>query len=328
MLGTCGDGALTFYLAPSRNSEVANVALPSSTARRAALALAALALIWGYNWVVMKEVLRYSGPLDFGALRNLLGALSLLALLAILRRPIKPVAAGWMLVLGLFQTTVFTCCVMLALAWGGAGRAAVLTYTMPFWLMALAWPLLGERIHALQWPAALLALAGLLLIMEPWNIHGGFAAGLLATSAGVAWAVSNVMVKRLRARVDIDLLRLTAWQTFFGSLALVLIAALFDTQPLHWKPYLVGAVIYNAIPATALAWMLWVYVLHHLPVGAAGLGALAVPVVGVLSASIQLGERPSATETTGMILILVALALLSVQALREHRADQSVLPQD
>lgn len=302
--------------------------LPSSSARRAALALGVLALIWGYNWVVMKEVLRYAGPLDFGALRNVLGALSLLAVLAILRRPIKPVAAGWMVVLGLLQTTIFTCCVMLALAWGGAGRAAVLTYTMPFWLMALAWPLLGERIHALQWPAALLALAGLLLIMEPWKIHGGFAAGLLATSAGVVWAISNVIVKRLRARVEIDLLRLTAWQTFFGSLALVLIAAAYETQPMRWTPYLVGAVIYNAIPATALAWLLWVYVLHHLPAGAAGLGALATPVVGVLSASIQLGERPSATETAGMVLILVALALLSAQALREHRRDDIQLVQD
>jgi len=302
--------------------------LPSSPARRAALALAVLALIWGYNWVVMKEVLRYAGPLDFGALRNLLGALSLLALLALLRRPIKPVATGWMLALGLVQTTIFTCCVMLALAWGGAGRAAVLTYTMPFWLMALAWPLLGERIHALQWPAALLALAGLVLIMEPWNIRGGFGAGLLATGAGVAWAISNVLVKRLRARVQIDLLRLTAWQTFFGSLALVLIAALFETREIQWTPYLVGAVIYNAIPATALAWMLWVYVLHHLPAGAAGLGALAIPVVGVLSASIQLGERPGATETTGMAMILAALALLSVQALREHRRDDIQLVQD
>jgi len=301
---------------------------PKNPARRAALALAVLAVIWGYNWVVMKEVLKYSGPLDFGALRNLLGALSLFAVLALLRRPLKPIAPGWMLVLGLLQTTTFTCCVMLALTYGGAGRAAVLTYTMPFWLLAMAWPLLGERVHGLQWSAAAAALAGLLLIMEPWRIRDGFAAGLLATGAGVVWAVSNVIVKRLRARVEIDLLRLSAWQTLLGSLALVVIAGLFDPRPMEWTPYLIVALAYNAIPATALAWMLWVYVLHHLPAGAAGLGSLAIPVVGVLSASIQLGERPSGTETAGMLLIVVALALLSAQALREHRHDEAELGQD
>ncbi len=301
---------------------------PQNPARRAVLALAVLAAIWGYNWVVMKEVLKYSGPLDFGALRNLLGALSLFAVLALLRRPLRPVAPGWMLVLGLLQTTAFTCCVMLALAWGGAGRAAVLTYTMPFWFLALAWPLLGERVHALQWPAAAMACAGLVLIMEPWRIHGGLAAGLLATGAGMVWAVSNVIVKRLRSRVEIDLLRLTAWQMLFGSLALAAIAAAFDPGQFRWTPYLAGALAFNAVAATALAWLLWVYVLHHLPAGAAGLGSMAIPVVGVLSASIELGERPGAAETAGMGLILLALALLSAQALREHRHDEAELAQD
>lgn len=301
---------------------------PAHPARRAILALAVLTIIWGYNWVVMKEVLKYSGPLNFGAVRNLLGALSVLAVLALLRRPLKPVAPGWMLVLGLTQTTAFTCCVMLALVYGGAGRTAVLTYTMPFWLLALAWPLLGEKVHGLQWPAAGMALAGLLLIMEPWRIHGGLAAGLLATGAGVCWAVANVIVKRLRARMEIDLLRLTGWQMLFGSLALVAIAWAFDSRPMVWTPYLIGALAFNALAATALAWLLWVYVLHHLPAGIAGLGAMATPVVGVLSASIQLGERPSATETTGMALIVLALAVLSVQALREHRRDETELAQD
>lgn len=301
---------------------------PGNPPRLAVLALAVLAAIWGYNWVVMKEVLRYSGPLNFGFLRNLLGALSVFAVLALLRRPLKPVAPGWMLALGLLQTTLFTCCVMLALAQGGAGRAAVLTYTMPFWFLALAWPLLGERVHGLQWTAAVLALAGLVLIMEPWRIHGGLAAGLLATGAGIVWAVSNVIVKRLRAHVEIDLLRLTAWQMLLGSLALAGVAALYDPRPTQWTPYLAGALAYNAIPATAFAWLLWVYVLHHLPAGAAGLGSLAIPVVGVLSASIQLGERPSATETAGMALILAALAALSAQALREHRRAEVELAQD
>ena len=45
------------------------------------LALALLALIWGYNWVVMKQGLRYSQPFTFASLRNFLSAIGLFALL-------------------------------------------------------------------------------------------------------------------------------------------------------------------------------------------------------------------------------------------------------
>ena len=58
------------------------------------LALAMLALIWGYNWVVMKIGLRYSQPFTFAALRSFLGALGLFVLLAVLRRPLRPKALG------------------------------------------------------------------------------------------------------------------------------------------------------------------------------------------------------------------------------------------
>jgi drug/metabolite transporter (DMT)-like permease len=61
----------------------------------AALALAVLALIWGYNWVVMKVALLYAQPLTFAAMRTFLGALALLALLVFLRRPLRPPAVRW-----------------------------------------------------------------------------------------------------------------------------------------------------------------------------------------------------------------------------------------
>ncbi len=114
---------------------------------RAILALAALALIWGYNWVIMKRALHDSGPFTFAALRALLGALALFALLAARRWSLRPAHLPGVLVLGLLQTTGFLGFVLWALVSGGASRTAVLAYTMPLWLLVLAWPLLGERIR-------------------------------------------------------------------------------------------------------------------------------------------------------------------------------------
>jgi drug/metabolite transporter (DMT)-like permease len=71
----------------------------------AVLALAALPLIWGYSWVVMKVALRYAPPLTFAAMRSFLGAIALLVLLPVLHRPLRPTAMGWMVAIGLLQTT-------------------------------------------------------------------------------------------------------------------------------------------------------------------------------------------------------------------------------
>ena len=60
----------------------------------------------------------------------------------------------------------------------------------------------------------------------------------------------------------------------------------------------------------AVATLLWLYILHRLPTTISSLSSLLVPIVGVVAAWIQLGERPSVAEGIGMVLILVALAVL------------------
>jgi drug/metabolite transporter (DMT)-like permease len=288
-------------------------------ARSAAVALALLSLIWGYNWVIMKLALRDAGILDFAALRTVLGALSLFALLAILRRPLGTRHVGPLLLLGLLQTSGFMGLTLWALASGGVGKTAVLVYTMPFWVLLLAWPLLHERIRGVEWVAVTGAFAGLIFLLEPWSLAGSRTSQLLAVVAGVFWAASTLVAKQLRRRIAIDLLSLTAWQMLFGALPLLVLAVALPGPPIHWSGYFIGALVYNVLFGSVAAWLLWLYALNHLPAGTASLGTLATPAVGVLSAALQLGERPDAAEITGMLLVGGALALLSVRATRLHR---------
>jgi len=290
--------------------------------RNAALALALLSLIWGYNFVVMKKVMAYVDPFQFTAMRTVLGAGTLFVALIWLRKPLRPVAIGPTFLLGLLQTAVFTALLQWSLVSGAAGKTAVLTYTMPFWLLLFAWVGLGERVRGTQWLAVAAAAAGLVFILEPWNAHGSLFSNALALAGGIAWAVSAVYAKRLRARVELDLLSLTAWQMLFGSLLLVVVAlVLTPARPLDISGYFIGALAYNAVFGTGLAWVLWLYVLDKLPAGVAGLSSLSVPAVGVLAAWLQLGEQPSSAEMIGMLLIASALALLSVIAIvRQRRA--------
>jgi drug/metabolite transporter (DMT)-like permease len=276
------------------------------------LALAVLTLIWGYNWVVMKVGLRYSQPFAFASLRNVLSAVGLFVLLPLLRRPLRPKAFGMTLLVGLLQTTGFVGLIMWALETGGAGRVVVLTYTMPFWLLLMAWVVLGERLRTFQWLAVALAFAGLLLILDPWQLHG-VASSLIAVGGGFSWAASAVAVKVLHRRHDVDLLSLTAWQMLLGSLPLILIAALTYTRPPVWSTSFIWALAFNVLFANALAWVLWLYVLRSMPTGNAGIGTLAIPVVGVVSAWLQLGERPGLGEAIGMAMVVAALCVITLR---------------
>lgn len=275
-----------------------------------------MSLIWGYNWVVMKQVVPLADPLDFSAIRTLLGALALFAAMAVLRRPMGLAAPRETLLLGLLQTGAFTLLIQWALVHGGAGKTAVLVYTMPFWLAPLAAWVLREHIGRIQWLATGVAAGGLLLILDPMAAGGSALGNLLAVGGGFSWALATLVAKRLRQRHQVDLLALTAWQMLFGAGALVIAALLHDSRPISPTPFFFAALAFNALFATALAWLLWLYVLQHLPAAIAGLSALGIPAIGVLAGWLQLGERPSPSELGGMALIGLALALVSLHALR------------
>ncbi len=216
--------------------------------RLALMALAFMALVWGYNWVIMKQVLAFVGPFDFSALRNLLGAGVLLAVLLLLRRPMRIRAWRRVVLLGVLQTGVFSALVQLALLHGGAGKTSILVYTMPFWVIPMAWGAFGERIRGLQWLALALALAGLLLVLQPWRAQGDFLSEALAVAAGLCWALATVVAKWIRRDYPTDALPLTAWQMLCGALAGLAIS--------HWQSS-------TAIPLTGIlafcAFVSWLF---------------------------------------------------------------------
>src|SRR5512137_2824394 len=185
----------------------------------AVAALILLALIWGYNWVVMKIALRDCGPFTFAALRSMLGALALFPLL-----PLKcgsaapPKAIAGIILLGLFQTTGFLGFMFWALVEGGVGKTAMLVYIMPFWVLILAWLFLEERIRDAQWLAVLLSFAGLMMIFEPWHARGGLLSDILAVLAGICWAAFVIITKLLMKKEKVPLLQLTAWQMLLGAI--------------------------------------------------------------------------------------------------------------
>ena len=296
---------------------------------RAFAALMLLTVIWGYNWVVMKSALEYAGAFEFAALRTVIGALCLFAVIIYMRKPLRVKEMPTLILLGIMQTSGFTGLLIWALVEGGAGKTAVLTYTMPFWVMVLAWPMLGEKLRGLQWPAAILSTMGMLFILDPLHLGTDTFSMFLAVLSGIFWALSVILAKKLHQRSpDLDLLTLTAWQMFFGSIPLVVVALLVPSPPIQWAPYFIGAVIFNAVFCNALAWLLWLYALQRLTAGVASMSSMLAPVIGVLAAWLQLNEVPSATELIGMTLIAASLVIISMISIRKHTPIDPAMAQD
>ena len=276
------------------------------------LGLFILSATWGYTWVMAKQALDYAPPFAFAAERSVGGALALFAALKLMGRPLKLVAPGATLAIGLFQITGFMALSTWALVEGGPGKTAVLIFTMPIWVLLIAWPILGERIRGTQWLAAASTLAGLLLIIEPWNMHTSLFSKFLGVMAALCWAIGTVLIKRLRARQPVDLLSLTAWQMLTGAVPLVLLAFVIPERPTDWSATYIGILVFMSVVSTAMCWWLWITLLDRVPAWEASLSVLGTPVVAIVSARLALGEDFSFGEVTGILLIGAGLALLSL----------------
>jgi len=289
---------------------------------RFSAALLLLAFIWGYNWVIMKKSLQFMGPFDFNAVRMSFGGLVLLLFMLCSRMPLRPRDIGMTILLGLTQTGAGMGLILWALESGGAGKTAILVYTMPFWILIFAWPILSEKIVGLNWLPVIMAFTGLIFLLEPWSLKSTLLSETLAILAGVFWAFGAIIIKLMQKRPGFDIVSVTAWQLVYGSVPLVIVAWLIPQQPVQWTPYLVAGVFYNVVLVCAFAFLLWTFIMKRLPAGVAGMSTLAVPVIGILSSMAELGERPDAWEGLGMVLVIAALALLTILRLHENRKNK------
>jgi drug/metabolite transporter (DMT)-like permease len=294
--------------------------MPSSLSshRGALLALGVTVLIWAYSWVVMKQAMAYAGPLDFAALRYLLGAGVLFVALLLSGKSLRPPPLLPTVLIGLCQTAAFQGLEQWALINGGAGHVALLAYTMPFWAVLLAWLVLGDKPTARHWLGLTLAAGGLLCIIEPWHTMGSVLSTTLAIAGGATWAAGTVLSKRMFQRHTPELLNLTAWQMLIGALVLGAVALAVPQRTMVWNWPFIAALTYSVVLASSLAWWLWSIVLQRLSTTVASVSSLGVPIVSVLLAWLILSERPSLMELSGIVLVLLGLVAISGVGARQR----------
>ncbi|MBK8176842.1 MAG: EamA family transporter [Rhodospirillales bacterium] len=283
----------------------------------AALLLVLVVVLWGVNWPMIKLGLQAMPPLWFAVARVFIGGATIAAIMLASGRLRLPARGDVPVILsvGVLQIGFFLATTHVALLFVEAGRSAILAYTTPLWVVPLSALLLGERIGAAQIGALVLGLAGLAVLFNPLAIDYGNADVLLGNGlllAGAAlWAITIIHVRAHHWHgTPLDLM---TWQMALGVVALVPVALIVEPHPfVHWSWAFAAILFYNGPIASAFCFWAFVTVNRSLPAATTALGSLGVPVVGVLSAALVVGEPLTAATLTGLGLIGAGVAVLAL----------------
>lgn len=277
----------------------------SSGGARATLVL--VTIIWGLNWPSARFGLHDFSPWTFRTICFGLGAVMLMMVAK--RRGISLFIAGgaarWhLLVAGLLSIGGFGVLAAFAQLATTTSRTAICAYTMPIWATLLACLFLGERLDGRRIAALVIGVGGLAILFWPLLAEGLPIGALYALGSAVSWAAGTVYLKW--ARVAGHPVAITAWQLVAGTLA-VAIGLVVNGPEFHADIQLSSwlGLIYSTFIGTALAYLLWFQTVGRLPASTAGLGTLLVPVIGVTASVLLLGDRPTAHDIIGFILIFV-----------------------
>jgi drug/metabolite transporter (DMT)-like permease len=278
---------------------------------RAKLLVVALCLLWGTTWPVMKIALEEIPPLSMRTMTAAFGALALLVVCLVTRRRLRIAnakALGHVFIISLLNIAAFSLLSAYAQVAAATSRVTILIYTMPIWTVLLAWLLLRERPNARQVLAVVLCALGLAVLIYPLAAKGVPLGLLLAVAAGMSWGAGTVYVKW--ARVDLDPLALAFWQLVIAFFVIAACLMLFDGRlnldHAHARSLLATA--YAGVIGSGIAYAMWFEIVRRLPAATAALGTLGIPVVGVISTVLIVGERPTATDIIGFTLIFAASA--------------------
>ncbi|HXI38311.1 MAG TPA: DMT family transporter [Burkholderiales bacterium] len=273
--------------------------------------LAGLTLAWGFNWTAMKVALSEATPWTFRALCLGLGSAILFAALRA-RGHSLAVPKGERLRLGVlafFNITCWNLLVAFGVTMIPSGRAAILAYMMPAWAIPLSILLLGERVTGAKIVGLVMGLAALALLLgEGFAALGAAPLGsLLVLGASVSWALGTVLQKRLPMSMPAG--PYTAWIMLLGGIPIFIGALLLDDFRRLGEigPRAALGIAYNVIVAFAWAHWAWIKIATSVPVTVFSLSMLLIPVVGVVSGMLFLGEHPSLTEYVALALVLGSL---------------------
>jgi O-acetylserine/cysteine efflux transporter len=269
------------------------------------LLVVAVMAVWGFNFVPIHWGLESFPPLLFATLR-----FTLVAIPAVFF--IKPPRIHWAYVVGvgLVLSALQFSLLFVSMDQGlPAGLASVVVQLQPLFTIALAVIFLAERPTKGQLLGSGIALTGIGVIATGRAEAVPLVAVFLAIAGSAAWGAGNVIVRKAQAPDPIALLvwsSLVALPPLFG-----LSLALEGAPEIHLTGTGVAGLLYVVLLASGFGYGAWAWLLKHYEAAKVAPFTLLVPVTGIGSAWVVLGEVPNTMEAVGAAIVLAGIAVLT-----------------
>ncbi len=285
------------------------------------LAACAVIVIWGLNFVAMKLALVDFTPFQLGAIRYVFAAIPLIFLV---RFPSS--AWKWLLAYGLCQGVGQFGLLFVALNVGmTAALASVLMQTQVFFTALFGYFFLHERLTR---PLQLgLVCAAVGLGCFAMNYVGGNAQAALVVGTTIAgfllnlgaasmWAGSNIIARKAQQHIErFDALGFVVWSSIVPIVPFIVASWIFDPMQTRWVWTAASwqswaSVAYLGWFATILAYALWTGLLRRHPANRIAPFSLGVPVIGLVTGVLALGETVTGWQFAGSIFIVLSLGVV------------------
>ncbi|ROQ15649.1 O-acetylserine/cysteine efflux transporter [Rathayibacter sp. PhB93] len=280
--------------------------------RRHSLLALLVVLLWGLNFVVIDVGLADVPPLLFLAMRFTVVAVPAVFLVPRPQAPLRTVAT-----IGAFMSLGQFALLYLALALGmPAGLASLVVQAQIVLTVLIAAVLLKERPTRRQSIGLVVGVAGLVIVALS---HGAVAPWLpfvVCLGGALSWAIGNVLTRRAKGASGLSLV---VWSALVVPIPALLLSLLVDGGPAIAEAIqglslaAVLSTLYTAVFASLIGYGIWNSLLARYPAASVVPFTLLVPVVGVLSAWVLLGEVPSVGVLIGGAVMVAGLAVATIR---------------
>ncbi|UZP68159.1 EamA family transporter [Desulfovibrio mangrovi] len=266
-----------------------------------------VALVWGVNFVVIKVGLGAFPPILFVALRFFFAAVP--AVFFISR---KGIPWRWLIAIGMTLGVVKFGLLFVGMNMGmPAGLSSLVLQCQAIFTLFMTALVLKDVPTKWQACGVAVACAGMGLLVSDMSGTPSFTGLMLVIAAGFFWGVSNILMKKVG---KVDMLSLIVWMSLVPPLPLLGLSALMETG--QWEAVthmtLTGASVlfYIAIISTVFAFGIWAHLFKQYSPNMVAPFSLLVPIFGIVSASVVLGEEFTAVEMTASCLVLGGIFLV------------------